>query len=73
MPSIITGPIKITGADGNVTFGDVLQITPKSTEKNYSGAGGGLVGDFSQSYSLISYTLTSDQDVADSAQTNVGS
>lgn len=72
MPAIIAGPIKITGADGNVTFGDVFQISPSSTSKSYSGAGGGITGDFAQSYSLFSFTLTSDSDVADSSQSNIG-
>lgn len=71
MPSVIAGPIKITGADGSVTFGDVLQISPKTTAKEYSGSGGGIIGDFSRTYSLISYTVTVDKDIADSTQTNV--
>ncbi|PYI55734.1 spore germination protein [Paenibacillus flagellatus] len=66
MPSIILAPIKITGAEGAVTFGDVLQIAPNSTTKSYSGAGGGNTGDFLQTISLLSYTITYDPDVADS-------
>lgn len=66
MPAIIFAPIKITGADGNVTFGDVLQISPNSSSKTYSGSGGGNVGDFSTAISLLSFTITSDPDLVDS-------
>lgn len=66
MPAVILAPIKITGADGNVTFGDVLQVSPSSTTKTYSGSGGGNVGDFMQTISLLSYVITSDTDFADS-------
>ena len=66
MPAVILAPIKITGAEGNVTFGDVLQISPSSTSKTYSGSGGGNVGDFMQTISLLSYVITSDTDFADS-------
>ncbi|RKN84246.1 spore germination protein [Paenibacillus ginsengarvi] len=66
MPAIIFAPIKITGADGAVTFGDVLQISPNSSSKTYSGSGGGNVGDFSTAISLLSFTITSDPDLVDS-------
>jgi len=66
MPAVILAPIKIIGADGNVTFGDVLQISPSSTSKTYSGSGGGNVGDFMQTISLLSYVITCDTDFADS-------
>ncbi|MDF2716572.1 MAG: spore germination protein [Paenibacillus sp.] len=66
MPSIILAPINITGAEGNVTFGDVVQISPNSTSKSYSGSGGGNVGIFAQAISLLSFTITSDPDVIDS-------
>ncbi|MFD2613153.1 spore germination protein [Paenibacillus gansuensis] len=66
MPSIIVSPIKFSDVSGNVTFGDVFQISPNSVSKTFSGAGGGNVGDFLQAYSLMSYTITSDPDIADS-------
>ncbi|GAA3404358.1 spore germination protein [Paenibacillus hodogayensis] len=66
MPAILLGAIKITGANGNVTFGDVLQISPNSSSKTYTGSGGGNTGDFSQAISLLSFTITSDPDVIDS-------
>lgn len=66
MPSVIFAPIKITGAEGAVTFGDVLQITPKSTTKANAGSGGGNVGDFSATFTAISLTNTLDADVNDS-------
>ncbi|MCZ8518837.1 MULTISPECIES: spore germination protein [Paenibacillus] len=69
MPSIILAPIKITGNDGELVFGDVLQITPKSTSKTASGAGGGNTGDFSATFTLVSFTNTLDPDIADSNNT----
>ncbi|WP_027408988.1 spore germination protein [Anoxybacteroides tepidamans] len=67
MPSFIGGPIKIThvSGDGTVNFGDVLQIAPKSTGKSYNGSGGSNNGDFMQTNSFVSFTNTSDSDVAD--------
>jgi spore germination protein PF len=67
MPSFIGGPIKITNVsgDGTVNFGDALQIAPKSTSKSHLGSGGGNNGDFMQTNSFISFTNTSDPDVAD--------
>lgn len=67
MPSIVISPIKITHVSGNgtVNFGDVFQIAPKSTNKTFSGAGGGNTGDFMQTNSLFSMTNTLDPDVAD--------
>jgi spore germination protein PF len=66
MPSIILAPIKITDASGEVTFGDVLQITPKSTSKTFSGAGAGNTGDFMNVLNVISLTNTFDPDANDS-------
>lgn len=66
MPSIILAPIKITEASGEVTFGDVLQITPKSTSKTYSGSGGSNTGDFMNVLSIFSMTNTIDPDASDS-------
>ncbi|UUZ85719.1 spore germination protein [Paenibacillus sp. P26] len=65
MPSIILAPIKITGASGEVTFGDVLQITPKSTSKSNAGSGGSNVGDFTGTFTAISFTNVFDADVND--------
>ncbi|CAG7621688.1 spore germination protein [Paenibacillus allorhizosphaerae] len=67
MPSIILAPIKILEVSGEVTFGDVLQITPKSTSKSNSGASGGSTGDFCANFSLISLTNTLDPDLNDSS------
>ncbi|PUA38833.1 hypothetical protein C8Z91_12185 [Paenibacillus elgii] len=66
MPSIILAPIKITGAEGEVVFGDVLQVNPKSTSKSYSGSGGGNTGDWMGTISVVSSTNTFDADIADS-------
>ncbi|MCZ0755379.1 spore germination protein [Anoxybacillus sp. J5B_2022] len=67
MPSFIGGPIKITNVsgDGTVNFGDVLQITPKSTVKSHLGSGGGNNGDFMQTNTFVSFTNTADPDIAD--------
>ncbi|RAV22501.1 spore germination protein [Paenibacillus contaminans] len=66
MPSIVLAPIKISSVSGQVNFGDVFQIAPKSASKSYSGSGGGNTGDFSQTFSLISLTNTIDPDLVDS-------
>lgn len=73
MPSIILAPIKITSVSGDsaVTFGDVYQITPKSTNKSYSGSGAGNTGDHLQTNNLFSLTNTIDPDVADSTNKSV--
>ncbi|MCZ8513371.1 spore germination protein [Paenibacillus filicis] len=68
MPAIVLSPIKITNVSGDATilFGDTLQITPKSVLKSYNGANSGHIGDFSINNNLISFTNTSDPDIADS-------
>ncbi|HEU4964364.1 MAG TPA: spore germination protein [Bacilli bacterium] len=73
MPSLIGGPIKIVSvAGGTVNFGDTGVIAPKSASKSYSGAGGGLTGDFSVSINGISNTNTLDPDVIDDNTTTMG-
>jgi len=69
MPSVILSPINITGADGNVTFGDIIQVSPKSTSKTYSGSGGANTGVFVLTNNFISSTNTLDPDVFDSLTT----
>lgn len=69
MPSIILAPFKIVGAAGEVVFGDVLQVNPKTTEKSYSGSGGNVTGDFTVTFSLVSLTNTLDTDAVDSSNT----
>jgi spore germination protein PF len=69
MPAIILSAINITGVSGTLTFGDVIQISPKSTSKAHAGSGGANIGDFVQTNTLISNTNTSDPDVFDSLQT----
>ncbi|WP_027408987.1 spore germination protein [Anoxybacteroides tepidamans] len=67
MPAVIMGGIKVTSVSGNgtVNMGDVLQITPKSTTKAYSGAGGGNTGDFLQTNTVFSVTNTFDSSLKD--------
>ncbi|WP_391563911.1 spore germination protein [Paenibacillus cremeus] len=48
----------MTGASGDVTFGDVLQIAPKSTSKTNIGAADGSTGDFCVNISVLSFTNT---------------
>jgi spore germination protein PF len=73
MPSIVLSPIKITSVSGNssVIFGDVLQITPKSASKTYSGGGGANTGDFLQTNTGVSFTNTRDPDIADTTAQSV--
>lgn len=67
MPSIIGGPLKFVNVSGgDVVFGDVGFIAPKTSSKAYSGAGGGLTGDFGVTISGVSSTNTVDPDVIDS-------
>lgn len=67
MPSLIGGPIKFVSVSGGATvnFGDTGFIAPKTASKSYSGAGGGLTGDFAASYTGVSNTNTVDPDVID--------
>lgn len=72
MPSVVGGPIKIISiSGGTVIFGDSGFIAPKEAAKSYSGAGGGLTGDFSVSINGISSTNTVDPDIVDGS-TNSG-
>ena len=68
MPSL-TGPIKIDSvANGGVfNVGDTLNLAPKVTNKNYSGAGAANTGDFIQTNNYINATSTVDTDVSDSS------
>ncbi|GAX89716.1 spore germination protein [Effusibacillus lacus] len=68
MPALILGPIKIVGISdgGTALFGDTAFIAPKNASKSYSGAGGGITGDFGATFSVISSTNTVDPDVVDS-------
>ncbi|MGZ4134092.1 MAG: spore germination protein [Tumebacillaceae bacterium] len=67
MPSLVGGPIKFVSVSGGATvnFGDTGFIAPRTAAKSYSGAGGGLTGDFAASYTGISNTTTIDPDVID--------
>ncbi|BCJ88087.1 spore germination protein [Effusibacillus dendaii] len=67
MPSFIAGPIKITSvsAGATVLFGDTAFVAPKNASKSYSGGGGGVTGDLSATYSLLSNTNTIDPDLVD--------
>jgi hypothetical protein len=71
MPSFI-GSYKINSNTGILNNGDAAVIAPNSSSKTYSGAGGGVTGDLSVSYSGISITMTNDPDVMDSRAVRVG-
>ncbi|MBW7474231.1 spore germination protein [Paenibacillus oenotherae] len=73
MPSIV-GFVKIisVGSSSIVQFGDSLQLSPSSTSKTYAGSGSFLTGSLANSNTGASATNTSDQDVQDSTENNVG-
>ncbi|MBP1993279.1 spore germination protein [Paenibacillus eucommiae] len=70
MPSFV-GVFKVVSNQGNFVNGDTLVVSPTSADKSYSGAGGGIVGDFSVSNSLFSATITNDPDVIDAGANKV--
>lgn len=66
MPSFV-GAFKVVSNEGNLVTGDVLVVSPTSASKTYSGAGGGLIGDFSVANTVFSATVTFDPDLVDSS------
>ncbi|KRF03565.1 hypothetical protein ASG89_02005 [Paenibacillus sp. Soil766] len=62
MPSFV-GIFNIIRNEGNLINGDTCVIAPTSASKTYSGAGGGITGDFSISGTVFSATITVDPDV----------
>ncbi|MNI04275.1 putative spore germination protein GerPF [compost metagenome] len=70
MPSFI-GVLKINANEGNFINGDTLVVSPTSSTKSYSGAGGGINGDFSISNSLFSVTATVDPDIIEAGGNKV--
>ncbi|TCP31574.1 spore germination protein PF [Scopulibacillus darangshiensis] len=64
MPSIV-GAVKINTVAGTLTFGDTLNVAPKSVSKTFSGAGGFSTGDFHIENNLFSVTNTYDADIND--------
>jgi len=69
MPAII-GSLQINNvAGGIVSYGDTLNIAPKSTEKSNSGSGSGNVGGFVMTNNGISSTNTLDRDLFDQPMT----
>lgn len=67
MPSMV-GNIKIDsiGGSGILNFGDILYVSPKSTNRGATGSGSGSTGDFILSNNLISATNTFTPHVSDS-------
>jgi hypothetical protein len=66
MPSFIGG-FKVVSNGGELNNGDAFIIAPTSSSKTYNGAGSGVTGDLSATFSLISATITNDPDVIDSS------
>ncbi|OLO29031.1 hypothetical protein BTR23_16800 [Alkalihalophilus pseudofirmus] len=65
MPAIVIGPFKINSNEGNISFGDVLNMSPKSAGKTITGSGSALTGDFICTNNGISINGTFDPDVVD--------
>lgn len=67
MPAIV-GAIKIlsVGPSSIVHIGDSIQLAPISNSKTFAGAGSFNTGDYLRTYTMMSNTNTSDNDVADS-------
>ncbi|NRF92252.1 spore germination protein [Paenibacillus frigoriresistens] len=70
MPSFI-GIFNVIRNEGNLVNGDTAVIAPTSASKTYTGAGGGITGDFGVSNSLFSATITFDPDVVDAGANKV--
>jgi spore germination protein PF len=64
MPSFV-GIFNIIRNEGNLINGDTCIIAPTSASKTYTGAGGGITGDFSISTTVFSATITVDPDVVE--------
>jgi spore germination protein PF len=64
LPSVV-GAVNINSNSGQVNFGDTLNISPKSSSKSYSGAGGGNTGNLVNVANGVSLTNTVDPDVSD--------
>lgn len=65
MPAIVFGPFKINANDGNISFGDVLNMSPKSASKSVTGSGSAITGDFIITNNGISVSNAWDPDVID--------
>lgn len=70
MPCFV-GAFKVVSNEGNLINGDTLVISPTSASKSYSGAGGGINGDFSVSNTLFSATVTFDPDVVEAGANKI--
>lgn len=69
MPAIIGGFVKVVNMStgGVATFGDTVEIAPKTASKGYVGSGFSNTGDFAFTQSIVSNTNTSDSDVVDNS------
>lgn len=70
MPAFIGGPVTINSIDsGVVNFGDAYNLSPKATSKINAGSGSFNTGQFINTNSGVSNTITRDPDVIDQTQT----
>ncbi|MDE5413587.1 spore germination protein [Alkalihalobacterium chitinilyticum] len=65
MPAIVFGPFKINANDGNISFGDVLNMSPKSASKSVIGSGSAHTGDFMMTWNGINMNNAFDPDAVD--------
>ncbi|UJF34711.1 spore germination protein [Paenibacillus hexagrammi] len=70
MPSFV-GVFNINSVEGNLINGDTAVVAPTSASKTYSGAGGGITGNFTLSNSVFSATVTFDPDGIDAGADKV--
>ncbi|WP_316571139.1 spore germination protein [Neobacillus sp. YIM B06451] len=69
MPALV-GPVNIHNVTGGtVNFGDVLNISPKSTAKTFQGAGSSNTGIFNATGSAVSGTNVLDTKLVDQPTT----
>ncbi|WP_059172967.1 spore germination protein [Bacillus sp. FJAT-27445] len=69
MPALV-GPVSIHNVTGGtVNFGDVLNISPKSTSKSFEGAGSSNTGIFIATGSAVSGTNVLDTKLIDQPMT----
>ncbi|RXZ78297.1 spore germination protein [Paenibacillaceae bacterium] len=74
MPSVV-GLVNIIsiGSGAIVQFGDAVQLSPSSISKSYAGSGSFLTGALTNANNAVSATNTSDPDVSDSSNNQIGS
>lgn len=64
MPAWV-GNVNVATSSGNINFGDVFNLSPKSVAKAYTGSGAGNTGNFVITNNAINNNLVADVDAAD--------